>query len=390
MSWALAGRRIDSVLVTRLRYLGDIVMSTVLVEALRRGAPQLTIGYLCEQQYAPVLAGHPGISELHVLRSGRRGVDARARSGSGGRLPGSRSTGGVILDLKRTGYDLAVDLLFNPRSAWLLKLSGIPLRVGGTRKWRGRLYTHQVQRGDFEDARFAHTAPGGLGEHLCRLAPLVHFESGLPFIPWLVENFRPGELVPKLGGFPLDPDLTQLTTAAGLNLKEPFLLLAPCATWESKQWPAARWRDFLASLVAGSDLPVGILVAPGKEQQWGHLAEMIPPGRGGVLPPLSLPQALAVIARARAMVTVDGGLMHAAVGLRVPTVALFGPTDPTIWFPYAGSGPFRVLARAPHCHPCNLHECGDFICLPELEPEAVLHCLDNLLAETAAAGRKGS
>jgi ADP-heptose:LPS heptosyltransferase len=58
--------------------------------------------------------------------------------------------------------------------------------------------------------------------------------------------------------------------------------------------------------------------------------------------------------------------MHAAVAMRIPTVALFGPTDPRLWFPYERLGPYRVLATRPACHPCHRHTCDAWICLPEL------------------------
>jgi ADP-heptose:LPS heptosyltransferase len=72
------------------------------------------------------------------------------------------------------------------------------------------------------------------------------------------------------------------------------------------------------------------------------------------------------------LIAVDGGVMHAAVGLQVPTLALFGPTDPRLWFPYEDSGPFRVLATRPPCHPCDRHACDAFICLPDLAPATVV------------------
>jgi len=63
--------------------------------------------------------------------------------------------------------------------------------------------------------------------------------------------------------------------------------------------------------------------------------------------------------------------MHTAVAMSRPTVALFGPTLPEIWFPYERMGPFRVLCTRPDCHPCNVHDCNDFICLPAISPEIV-------------------
>jgi ADP-heptose:LPS heptosyltransferase len=114
-----------------------------------------------------------------------------------------------------------------------------------------------------------------------------------------------------------------------------------------------------------------VLAPPGG----GAVAAAIAEGMSGsgvqALPELELPEVLDRLAGAAGLVTVDGGIMHAAVALRVPTLALFGPTDPGLWFPYEASGPFRVLATRPACHPCHLHACPAFVCLPELQPGAV-------------------
>ena len=80
MSWELAGRQLDRVLIGRLRYLGDVAMSTVVLAALRRGDPQLELGYLCEAPYAPLLTAHPDLARVHALAVRRRGADAKART----------------------------------------------------------------------------------------------------------------------------------------------------------------------------------------------------------------------------------------------------------------------------------------------------------------------
>lgn len=390
MSWALEGKPIHSVLVTRLRYLGDIVMSTVVLEVLRRGDSQVRLGYLCEEDHAPVLKAHPAINRLHSLRSKRTGSDARARTGQSVRADTARSYLGTITDLRRARYGLAVDLFFNPRSAWLLKLAGIPRRIGGTRKWRGRLYHHRVLAENVARTHpgFGQIAPGGLGEHLCRLAPLTHVETGLSFLDWFSTQFGPGELKPRLARPAVRPAVQTILNSLGIPAGQPFLLLAPGATWTSKEWPVERWEEFIGMILEGIDWPLAVLAPPGGHDRWACLAGRIPPDRGGMMPPLPLPDALAVTAAARALVTVDGGIMHAAVGFEIPTLALFGPTDPGIWFPYAGTGPFRVLARAPHCHPCDLHECTEFICLPELEPAVVWDALRDLLSDSLVQGRE--
>ena len=258
MSWTVDGRPIHSVLVSRLRYLGDIVMSTVLIDVLRRGDPDLRIGYLLEDDHAAVLDGHPGIDHLHRLRTNRVGRDAQARIGRTSGDYGSRSTLGVIRDLRRDPYDLAVDLFFNPRSAWLLKLAGIPLRIGGTRKWRGRLFTHRVLREEVvaDHPGFNLIAPGGMGEHLCRLGPLTHGKSGLVFADWLPTQFEPGELKPRLVLTGENRQAGERLAAVGIASGSPFILLAPCATWLSKEWPTGMWEELISLLLERTTLPL--------------------------------------------------------------------------------------------------------------------------------------
>ncbi len=360
MTWLVGKKPIRSVLLTRLRYLGDVAMSTVLCEALKAGDPQLRLGYLAEQAHGIVLADHPHLAQVHLLGVARRGADSAARGHeqSSGVATQAQAVGtmAMIAQLRRAKYDLAVDLFFNPRSAWLLRLSGIPLRIGGTRKWRQRLYTHTVLRADVGASApdFAAVAPGGLGEHLCRLAPLTHAESGLDFLAWLGENFAPGDLKPRLGA------------AAAPHSADPFWVLAPCATWPAKEWPAEHWQQLVQELSAGNGPKLKILLPPGRESAWNHLVKGCHPERVEVLPSMELPAVKNLLAQASGLISVDGGVMHMGVALGIATLGLFGPTDPSIWFPYEKMGPYRVLLHKPHCHPCDLHECGNFICLPEL------------------------
>ena len=386
MTWLVGGKPLRSVLLTRLRYLGDVAMTTVVAEALRDGDPGIRLGYLCEKAHGEILVDHPLIDSIHLLGVSRGGEDARSRvrQPQGGAAAGDAcGTWAMIRELRRARYDGAVDMFFNPRSACLLRLSGIPVRIGGTLKWRRRLYTHTAlrTRDNPLSAQFEAIAPGGLGEHLCRLSPLVHAETGQDFLAWACDRYAPGELRPRLAAEagPGDSD---------------YLVAAPCATWPTKEWPAAHWRSLLAALSAGPGPEVRILVAPGREKQWAELGaglgEGLPSARVSVLPAMNLAAVRRQLAGARGLISVDGGVMHMGVAVGTPTLALFGPTDPAIWFPYERMGPYRVLATAPACHPCHLRQCDEFVCLPELAPERVLVAARELFAggrERAADAR---
>ncbi len=378
MSWTLEGRRLRAVLVARLRYLGDVAMATVVLGALRRGDPGLRLGFLCEAAYADLLVDHPDLERVHGLTVRRSSPDAAARRGTGAwsrapeeertarahcRLAGAWRT---VRDLRDAGYDAAVDLFFNPRSALLLRAAGTRWRIGGSTSARRRLYTHTAPApGAGARPVFRRLAPGGLGDHLSRLAPLRHEPSGLAFLEWFETACAQEPPSPRLATPPLgDGPARAALAAAGIAPGQPFLLLAPGATWPFKEWPVERWRGLIGLLAEAQPWPLLLLAPPLRAELYAPLAAALPHGRGGALPALSLREALRVVAACALLVTVDGGIMHAAVAMARPTLALFGPTEPAVWFPYTGRGPFRVLCRPTACHPCDVHVCGHFTCLP--------------------------
>jgi heptosyltransferase I len=374
MSWTLDGDPLRSVLVSRLRYLGDIVMSSVVPAALKRGDPDLDIGFLGEIAGAPLLFAQPDIDRVHLLESNRRGGDAAARA-KADPIRGRRFWP-LVLDVRRQRYDLCVDLFFNPRSAWFMRLSGSRYRIGGTRGSRRRFFTHPTEAPGAVDAPdFRRAAPGGLGDHLGRLAPLVHAPTGLPFIEWFATEFPVG-LAPRLSVPYVSDRARAALEALGLPDGRIGTLLIPGATWPSKAWAPDRWGALAAEL-AGSGLgPVVMVMPPVGGHAYRDALASAGLDRGGVLPALALGDVLTIVAGSGRVVTVDGGLMHAAVALQRPTVALLGPTDPDLWFPYESFGPYRCLCDRPDCHPCDLHECGEHICMPALDVSHV--------AETAA------
>ena len=136
------------VLVTRLDYLGDVVISLAVVDALRRRWPGVEIDYLTRPPAADLLA--PEARLARVIRLPRRPTAARSL--------------GVVRQLRARRYAAALDLYANPRSALLVFASGAPVRVGPARGWRRRLYTHAV--------RVAPTVRAATAWHAACAAPL--------------------------------------------------------------------------------------------------------------------------------------------------------------------------------------------------------------------------
>ena len=122
-----------SILLVRLRHIGDVVFTTPAVHALRRRFPDAVITYLVEPAAAPIVAGNPHLTEVLV---------APRRSGIGGLI--ADLTLGRQLRARR--FDLAIDFHGGPRASLLTWLSGAPVRIGYEVAGRSWMYTQRVAR----------------------------------------------------------------------------------------------------------------------------------------------------------------------------------------------------------------------------------------------------
>ncbi|HEX3112237.1 MAG TPA: glycosyltransferase family 9 protein, partial [Candidatus Eisenbacteria bacterium] len=120
------------ILVTRIRQIGDVILTLPLVDALRARFPHAEIDYLAETAPAQAAVGHPALRRVLAL----------------GKWPGLPASPLLLAALRRAHYDLVIDLYGNPRSALLSSFTGAPIRVGPARRSRRRLYTHAIPAQD--------------------------------------------------------------------------------------------------------------------------------------------------------------------------------------------------------------------------------------------------
>ena len=209
------------ILVTRLRYLGDVVLTTPVVSALKSRYPEARIDYLTEKPFGPVLEGNPSIDEIVT---------------TGGTFPGT------VARIRKRRYTAALDLFYNPRSAWLLYLSRIPVRIGGARRWRRRLYTH------------TYTVPkhvrSAVSHHLfpLRMLGAVEKES----LPRVYITEAEGERGRSL-----------LEEKAGLF--DRFVALHCGGTWRAKRWSPAQFARLADRIVDESGRRILLVTGPGEE-----------------------------------------------------------------------------------------------------------------------------
>ncbi len=334
----------QSILVIKLRYIGDVVLSTPVLSRLREGFPKARITMLVNAGTEEIVQGHPALDEVLIV--GRGSMPRQWR---------------MLAELRRRRFDLVVDLTDADRSAILSWLSGAPIRVGynSENRWRGRLYTDIV-----EVDRFGMHA---VNYHLAAVKAL------------------------GLAGRASDPDITvgrdarqaakRLLQDVQIEGDRPFVCLHPGARWWFKAWPEERFAALADRIQTKAQAQVLFLGGDQDRQVVRKIGTaMMTPCRN-LAGRTSLQEAAAVLERATLMVSNDNGLMHiaAAVGIRV--VGLFGPSDPAIWGP-CGVG-HRIFYKQLDCRSCFHPDCfrGDENCMRLISLDEVWQAVWNLLQD---------
>ncbi|MBV8199861.1 MAG: hypothetical protein JOZ15_04480 [Acidobacteria bacterium] len=369
------------ILLVRTSSLGDVVHALPVLTALRRRLPGAKLGWVIEEPYAPLLAGHPDLDALIVVRLRRWG----SRPLAAGTLAG---IAGFLQDLDRFAPQVVLDLMGNHKAAVIAALSLAPRRLGharaGRREPSSALWlservaaagTHAVDRGlSLLDGLGLPREPADFGgEKLFRAAP--------PDLPAAGGAAGSGPAGFSGGLVPDGP--------AG----PPFVLLHPGAGWGNKAYPPAWWGEAVRRLHAATGVRTLVAAAPGEER----LAAAVVAAAGGApdaagasgapaepVPAPDLPALGALLRRAALMLGGDTGPTHLAHALGTPVLMVMGPTDPERHGPYRA--PERALCRRLPCSFCYRRFGEAKACLLEIPPRSLAERAAALLAESLSHG----
>jgi ADP-heptose:LPS heptosyltransferase len=341
------------VLVIRHRAGGDLLLTTPALRALRRGLPGASIEVLTAHAFRELLLGNPDVDA--VLAFDRRSILSQA---------------GLYARLLRGGYDAVLDLVSNPRSAFLAALTRARVRVGYDLPGRAWAYTLRIPR-----------EPRERSGPVLRYAP----EAALDAVRALGLPAEETEL-----RFAVTPGaatrMERWLSEEGVRPDRPLVLCLPAGSWPAKTWPEERFAAAMDALAESGGAQVVWLWGPGEEGLAARCRDsMRAPSR---LAPATGWQSLgALLSRASLFVGNDSGPKHVAVALGVPTVTVFGPTHPSTWHPPAG--PHRMVeATGLECLHCNANVCpltgaAHMRCMSEVTVEAVTQAARALLEARA-------
>jgi heptosyltransferase-1 len=354
-----------TIMIVRLKALGDIVLSLPIIYALRERFPDADIRYLCRSRYAEALGGETGLDGVVELPEGTFGQYA------------------LVYRLRRRRIDLVLDLLGSPRSALITRITAPRVSIGmdvGRRNWcyhyvlpreiirdgrRVKLYTLEANREIVRMLKIWDRDESG-GKRESDVARSRHRSGG--------NSWREGLAI----GFPAaEPEREWARRyVCGLAVDRDALVgVVPAATYRSKSWSAARFIELSRILAAEMDLVPVVIWGPGEESYADEIAGHVP--RTVKAPRTGIAKLGALINEMKLLVTLDSGPKHLAVLQGVPTVTLFGPTDPRIWDPM--NELHRAVYRDIECTPCRDRNCESNRCLAEITPREVADVVADLL-----------
>ena len=332
-----------NVLVIKLRYIGDVLLATPTVRAIKAARPDVRVTMMVNRGTEDVLSGNQDVDEIVVLDKGSLAAQWR-----------------LIAGLRGRQFDTVIDLTDGDRSAFLTRISGAPVRIGfnDEHRWRGRYYTEVVQ-----------PVPGvrhRIDRDLETLKPL---------------SIQAGSTKPQLWLTPEEENSAdQLLDQLGIQRSQSMVILQPGARYWFKAWPPERFAelaDRLTSqygcqvLIGGSDQDINLA------QQIRQMAKSNPIIMAGRT---NIKQFAAIAKKSALFVGSDSGAMHIATAVGTPVVALFGPSNPREWGPRGGG--CEVIYRGLDCRACFHPTCqrGDQNCMKLITIDEVCVAAGRLLA----------
>src|SRR5690242_997374 len=336
---------VQRVLVIRLRSIGDTVLATPSLFALKRFLPHAQIDILVEDWVAPLLANHPHVDNVIELKRG--GVTKRMN---------------VAREIRAARYDVVYNLHGGTTATFLARATGARYRVGFKTYQYANLHTV--------------LAPSPL--LLWGQQKTHSVEQQLALLGWtgVPVSDRPRT---RLGITPeAAASVNQQLAEVGLEDRK-IALIHPAAAFATKQWATENFARVAEALAERGFAPVAI-AAPNEQ---AILESLIDQASVRIVSlDLSLPEVVALAARSQVFVGNDSGIAHIANAVETRSVVIFGSSNVAHWRPWNKAAAEVVLEAMP-CQPCHGYFCEKFPqpeCILSVPVERVVTAIDRILA----------
>jgi heptosyltransferase II len=340
-------KKLDKILVIRLSSLGDIILTTPVLESLKKRFPQSQIYFLTKTRYRDLLVNDPRLSGLIEF-------DPQ------GRHKGLGGFKRMLDELKPYQFDLLIDLHANLRSFFIRHLSNSKIKIKYKKRWFPRwLMIH---------LKFFKTKPRQTVDSYLDVLKKIKVEDR-DRTPVLFLGQDDIEFKEK---FLLDSRIKKDDIVIGIH---------PGARWETKRWDVLKFGQVGQALIQKLGCKIILFGDSVEDKILKDIAGNLPASNGIEAMGLPLGKLASLIQRCDVLITNDSGPMHIAEALQVPVVAIFGPTHPQLGFAPIGQHNI-VLSANVECSPCSLHGEGKChkkmrLCMDLITADMVVEAVEN-------------
>ncbi len=319
-----------TILIIQTAFLGDVVLATALVEAIKRDVPTASVDFVVRKGNEGLLANNPGLGHVYVWDKSRK----------------FSSLMDIIHAARSVRYDYVINVQRFFTTGLLTTLSGAKCTVGFDKNPLSFFFTHRIPH------------------------PINQVHEVQRNIRLLEPMGITQEAKPRL--YPSAADESQVKTYQS----EDYITVSPASVWFTKQFPASQWIEFLKKL---SSVRIFLLGGPGDRSMCEEIASALQGQRvTNLAGQLSLLQSAALMSKARMNYVNDSAPLHLASATNAPVTAIFCSTVPDFGFGPLSDKSFVVQTREKlDCRPCGLHgyrSCpkGHFKCATTIMAEQLL------------------
>jgi lipopolysaccharide heptosyltransferase II len=337
-------QNVRRVLVVRLRSIGDTVLSTSSLIALRRFLPEAQIDVLLEDWVAPVLEGFPEVDNVLTV-----GKDNQSRIKT-------------AWQIRRNKYDVAFNLHGGTTATFFVRASGAKHRVGYKNFQYSFLYNHLLaSSADFWQSEKTHSAE----QQLALLGFVGVPVSDKPKSRLAVTATALNSIEKKLSSI--------------IHHPSSFALFHPASAFETKQWATENFAR-IAEFLFEKGLPT---VAVATKSERGVLEKLREKSGApiAIFDDLTLPEITALASKAKIFVGNDSGIAHIAAAVETPTVVVFGSSNINHWRPWT-KAPNEIVFEPMACQPCAGYFCKEFgepECIKKVSVKTVIEAIQRII-----------
>lgn len=329
---------IKKILIIKPRGIGDLILSTIVLKNLKTEFPDCEIHYLTESFAAPILKHNPLITKIFEFK---KSLFENLK---------------LIHQLRKERYDIIFDFYSNPRTAQFTFLTKAKIKVGYDKRGRRYAYHLKVKLTDPN----LHSA-------------LAHLE----FLKLLKIKTEYKELVYQI----TDEEKKFAEDYFQKNkISENCIGIIPGGGWSSKRCEPEKFAEICNLIHQKYDSQFLILYGDEDETD-ARTIHKLTSAFSHLAPKTTIREMVALISKCKLVVANDSGPMHLSAAIGIPTIGIFGPTNPYAHGPF-GQNCFWVRNENLDCIQCNLRECNrNHECMKELDPQLVIEKIEIIFSK---------